>query len=64
MVKISVTQPQTEAGLASAENGMVILGGPGTVAVTMSAEAAAQTGRNLISAAELAALQETDRSDQ
>jgi hypothetical protein len=49
------TELQTKPGNASAEDGMVILDGPGAVAVTMSPAAAAQTGRNLIDAAEIAA---------
>jgi len=41
-------------GIATAESGAVILDGPGGVAITMTPEAAAQTGRNLIEAAEAA----------
>jgi hypothetical protein len=51
------TTPQTKPGTASAEDGMVILDGPGAVAVTMSPDAAAKTGKNLIDAAEIAARQ-------
>ncbi|MBP7337837.1 hypothetical protein [Niveispirillum sp.] len=40
--------------MASAEDGLVILDGPNGLAVTMTADAAALTGRNLISAAEIA----------
>lgn len=47
-------QPRTEPGFASAEDGLVILDGPNGLAVTMTADAAARTGRNLISAAEVA----------
>lgn len=47
-------QPQTEPGVASAEEGLVVLDGPDGVAVTMTADAAQKTGTSLISAAELA----------
>ncbi len=50
----STPQPRTDPGLASAEDGLVILDGPNGLAVTMTADAAALTGRNLISAAEIA----------
>ncbi len=43
-------QPHSDAGIASAEDGLVMLDGPDGVAVTMTAKAAAQTGRNLIDA--------------
>ncbi|WP_404476699.1 hypothetical protein [Novosphingobium sp. BL-52-GroH] len=43
-------QPRSDAGIATAEDGLVVLDGPNGVAVTMTAEAAAQTGRNLIDA--------------
>jgi len=61
MTRNPVTEPQTEAGVASAENGVVILDGPGAVAATMSADAAARTGENLIAAAALAASQAEGR---
>jgi hypothetical protein len=54
-------QPQTEPGIATAEDGLVILDGPNGVAVTMTPEAAAGTGRSLISAAEAADQQVLDR---
>jgi len=47
-------QPQTEPGIASAENGLVVLDGPDGVAVTMTADAAHKTGQSLISAADTA----------
>lgn len=47
-------QPLTEPGVASAEDGFVILDGPNGVAITMTADAAQKTGSSLISAAELA----------
>jgi hypothetical protein len=46
-----VTKLASLPGIATAESGVVILDGPGGVAVTMTPEAAAQTGRNLIQAA-------------
>jgi hypothetical protein len=47
-------QPRSDAGVATAEDGVVILDGPNGVAVTMTAQAASQTGANLIAAARLA----------
>jgi len=47
-------QPRDDPGVASAENGFVILDGPNGLAVTMTAHAAAKTGQSLIAAAELA----------
>jgi hypothetical protein len=47
-------QPETEPGIASAEDGLVVLDGPDGVAVTMTPAAAQKTGQSLISAAELA----------
>ena len=52
-------QPQTEPGIANAEDGLVVLDGPDGVAVTMTADAAVGTGRSLIAAAELAERQIT-----
>ena len=54
-------QPHSDAGVASAEDGLVVLDGPNGVAVTMTAKAAAQTGRNLIDAALVADRQIADR---
>lgn len=59
----AIPQPQTMPGLASAEDGLVILDGPDGVAVTMTADAATRTGHSLISAAELAKQQIADRGD-
>lgn len=50
----AVPQPQTEPGIASAEDGLVVLDGPAGIAVTMTPGAAAQTGQSLIQAAEIA----------
>jgi hypothetical protein len=47
-------QPETEPGVASAEDGLVVLDGPDGVAVTMTPDAAHKTGQSLITAAELA----------
>lgn len=47
-------QPETEPGVATAENGLVFLDGPDGTAKTMTAEAAAKTGQSLIDAAGLA----------
>jgi hypothetical protein len=49
--------PQTKAGVAAAEDGQVILDGPNGVAVAMTPEAAQETARSLLSAAEEAAHQ-------
>lgn len=53
--------PHTEAGIANAEDGLVVLDGPDGVAVTMTANAAAGTGRSLIAAAEVAERQIADK---
>lgn len=53
----STPQPLTEPGVATAEEGLVILDGPDGVAVTMTADAAQKTGQSLISAADIAAKQ-------
>lgn len=54
--------PQTEPGIASAEDGVVILDGPDGVAVTMTADAAQKTGTSLIAAAEVAVRQMSEDS--
>lgn len=56
-------QPQTEPGIASAEGGLVVLDGPAGIAVTLTADAATQTGRNLIAAAESARQQAADQAE-
>lgn len=58
----SAALPQTLPGVASAEDGLVILDGPAGIAVTMTAEAAAETGNSLISAAEIAQRQLADKA--
>ena len=55
------SQPYAEAGIANAEDGLVVLDGPDGVAVTMTADAAADTGRSLIAAAEVAERQIADK---
>ncbi len=44
--------PEDKAGQASAEQGEVVLDGPDGVAVSLTPDAAEQTGRHLIDAAE------------
>lgn len=55
MRKPAYHKPQARAGTASAEDGFVILDGPNGVAVAMTPEAAEETGRRLIAAAQEAA---------
>lgn len=59
----TIPLPRTDPGFASAEDGLVILDGPNGLAVTMTADAAAQTGRNLISAADIARQQMAAKSE-
>lgn len=54
MTSPSPTEPFTDPGVATAEDGHVILEGPGGIAVTMTAEAAIVTGRSLVEAGEQA----------
>lgn len=54
MTSHSPTDPFTDPGLATAEDGHVILEGPGGIAVTMTADAAIATGQSLIEAGEQA----------
>lgn len=61
MTSLSVPPaPETVPGVASADGGLVILDGPDGVAVTMTADAAALTGKSLIEAAEIARQQQQD----
>ena len=48
------TQPYDTAGNATVEDGHVVLDGPDGVAMTLTAEAAVATGRNLLEAGERA----------
>lgn len=59
----STTEPLNEPGLAHAEAGVVILEGPDGIAATMTAEAAAQTGHNLIEAARRALEQRSHQEE-
>ena len=52
--------PESIPGIAAAENGLVTLDGPDGLAITFTPEAAAETGRRLITAAELAESQPRD----
>lgn len=49
--KISPAEPEQEAGIASAEQGVVLLDGPNGVAISMTPEAAENTARSLLAAA-------------
>jgi hypothetical protein len=60
MDALSHTEPQTQPGVASAEQGVVMLDGPNGVAVAMTPDAALSTGQSLIAAAEVARVQQPD----
>jgi hypothetical protein len=65
MTEISNTpQPHAEPGIASAEDGLMVLDGPNGIAITMTANAAHKTGSNLISAADRAEKQIAERGYQ
>jgi hypothetical protein len=49
--KISPAEPEAEPGVASAEQGVVLLDGPNGVAIAMTPMAAEETGRRLVAAA-------------
>lgn len=55
---------QVEAGIASAEEGKVLLDGPDGVALTLTPDAAEGTGRSLIQAAQDARAQVTGLEPQ
>ena len=55
-----MTTPESIPGIADAEHGLVTLDGPDGLAITFTPEAAAETGRRLIAAAERAASQSSD----
>ena len=55
-------QPLSEPGIANAEDGLVVLDGPGGLAITMTAGAADGTGRSLIAAAEAAERQTAEKN--
>ena len=44
------TEPFTDAGVATVEDGHVMLDGPDGIAMTLTAEAAVATGRRLLEA--------------
>jgi len=56
-------QPETEPGVATAEQGLVFLDGPDGIAKTMTADAAARTGQSLLDAAAEAERQKSSASD-
>lgn len=55
--KISPAEPEEVAGVATAEQGVVLLDGPNGVAIAMTPQAAEETGRRLVAAAQEAASQ-------
>lgn len=61
MKDVRHNRPETRPGVATAEDGVVMLDGPDGVAVTATPEAAAGTGRSLLSAAERARAQRSER---
>ncbi len=50
--KVSPAEPERKAGIASAEQGVVLLDGPNGVAISMTVEAAQGTAHSLLAAAE------------
>lgn len=60
MSERQVTEPFKSPGVASAEEGHVVLDGPDGIAITLTIEAARQTGESLIEAADAAARQSSD----
>jgi len=61
--KSPMSETQTSAGVAIAEQGQVILEGPDGVNVTMTPDAAQGTAHSLLSAAEKATQQQRDGID-
>lgn len=55
--KISPAEPKDVAGVATAEQGVVLLDGPDGVAIAMTPQAAEETGRRLVAAAQEAVSQ-------
>lgn len=53
-------QPYSESGVASVEDGHVVLDGPGGIAITLSPEAAIATGESLTRAGRDALRQTSD----
>lgn len=56
------TQPFSDAGVATVEDGHVVLDGPDGIAITLTAEAAVATGRSLVDAGEAALRQAREGS--
>lgn len=55
------TQPYGEPGIASVEDGQVVLDGPDGIAITLTPHAARKTGESLIAAAQLADAPEQEK---
>lgn len=55
--------PETEPGVASAEEGFVVLDGPDGIALSITADPAEETGRRLMEAARQAREQAASRDD-
>ena len=58
--KLRHSEPEREAGVASAEHGIVILDGPNGVAIAMTPDAAVSTAESLLAAAEEARVQQPE----
>lgn len=56
-------EPFADAGIATVEDGYVVLDGPDGIAITLTAEAAVATGRSLLEAGESALKQGRDPND-
>jgi hypothetical protein len=56
-------EPETEPGIATAEEGVVLLDGPDGIAMTLTADCAARTGQRLIEAAAAAERQKDEAQD-
>lgn len=63
MPEIADPNIQTQPGRASAEGGLVVLDGPNGIAVTMTPDAATETGSSLLAAAQIAAAHEQGAED-
>lgn len=60
----AVPQPHAQPGVAVAEQGVVILDGPGGLALTLTPDAAARTGQSLLDAAASAREQTPDSAPE
>ncbi len=58
--RVSRNRPEQQPGIATAEQGWVLLDGPNGVAVALTPDAAILTGHSLIAAGELARGQNRD----